>query len=103
MLLLPFSLSSGFSRVVPFLGGQGPPFIPQGIPHAPTLSTLLSGGGPPYLDRISTRAFAWKLSHGLSLSGAQRRPLPDTGDNPVNPPLLDEELWWPPSRGEDFE
>ncbi len=70
----------------------------KGIPHAPPLPTLLSGGDPPYLDRNSTRAFAWKLNHSLSLSGAQRRPSPDTKDSPVNPSVMGEDLWWPPSE-----
>jgi hypothetical protein len=68
------------------------------ILHAPPLPTLLSGGDPPYLDRNSTRAFAWKLNHSLSLSGAQRRPSPDTRDSHVNPSLMGEDLWWPPSE-----
>lgn len=97
-LLLPSSTRSGFLRVVLFLGGQGPPFIPQEDTTCTASTILLSGGDPPYLDWNSTRAFAWKLNHSLSLSGAQRRPSPDTGDNPVIPSLIGEDLWWPPSE-----
>ena len=70
----------------------------KGIPHAPLLPTLLLGGDPPYLDQNLVRAFAWKLNHSLSLSEAQRRHSPDTGDNPVIPSLMGGDLQWPLSE-----
>ena len=66
----------------------------KGIPHAPLLPTFLLGGDLPYLDQNLARAFAWKLNHSLSLSEAQRHHSPDTGDLPVTPSLMGEDLPW---------
>ncbi len=70
----------------------------KGIPHAPLLPLLLLGGDLPYLDQNLARAFAWKLNHSLSLSEAQRRHSPDTGDHPVVPSLMGGDLQLPLSE-----
>ena len=70
----------------------------KGIPHAPLLPTFLLGGDLPYLDQNLACTFAWKLNHNLSLSEAQRRHSPDTGDHPVIPSLMGGDLQWPLSE-----
>jgi hypothetical protein len=81
LTVLPLGLK--LLRVVPFLGGRGPPFIVQGIPHAPSMRTPPWEGDPPNLDQTAIRAFNRKQGGCASLGGAQRRPPPDTGDTPV--------------------
>ena len=66
----------------------------KGIPHAPLLPTFLLGGDLPSLDQNLACTFAWKLNHNLSLSEAQRRLSPDTGDLPVTPSLMGGDLPW---------
>ena len=84
------------SRLLPlfFLVGKVLLLYLKGILHAPLLPTFLLGGDLPYLDQNLACTFAWKLNHNLSLSEAQRRLSPDTGDLPVTPSLMGGDLPW---------
>lgn len=84
LAVLPPSSSS--LRVVPFLGGRGPPFIVQGDTTC-TVCTYpsIGGGGAHGPNHTAILCFNRKQHGRLAPGGAQKRPLPDTGDIPVIP------------------
>ena len=68
---------------IPFLSGQGPPFISQGDTTCTTSPSLSFWVGAHPIYSKTWLAFSWKLKHCLFLSVATRPRSSDLGDHPV--------------------